>query len=345
MSRIIVTNVTRGRELLWRKIKIRKSLDDICHTLELEIPKDERLNVGRHDRITVRYVNSIVREPYGLVTTVLVDEITANVDITKRSIVVLGRSPARDIIDSTWTDQVGSITLGQAAKKIGEKFNIDCVTFPTNEPDKTKIVHWFSWQDESPWAKLINAADINDDDRYILTSNEAGGLYVWTVAWAVRQEGFHLTEGQNIKTAEWKENGAEQYHTYVVTGGGESVTITDDTCRSNRVLNIGITDPLVSQEELKRKAETERNRRRENRTTVTVAGWGLTNQQIQYLGEIKDKEIFWVPNILIPVRIPSLGLSRNLLISEVDYEATPEAFGCVVTVVNREAYLNKEAHL
>jgi prophage tail gpP-like protein len=342
MSRIIVTNVTRGRELLWRSIKIRKSLDDICQTLELEIPKDERLNVGKHDKIDVRYENNLVKDSDGRrrVTTVLVDEVTANVDITKHSIIVLGRSPARDIIDSTWSGLLTDMTLGQVVKEIGRKFNIDCATFPTNEPDNTKTVYEFSWQDESPWAKLINEADINDENRYLLTSNEAGGLYVWTVQAGLRPEGFHLTEGQNIKTAEWKENGAEQYHTYVVTGGGESVTITDDTCRSNRIFTIDITDPFISQEGLKRKAKTEKNRRSENRTTIAVAGWGLTDQQIQDLGAgTRGKEIFWVPNILIPVRIPSLGLSRNLLISEVEYEATPEAFGCVVTVVNREAYL------
>jgi prophage tail gpP-like protein len=326
MSRIIVTNVTRGRELLWRNIKIRKSLDDICHTLELEIPKSERPNVGKHDKIDVRYENNLVKDSDGRrrVTTVLVDEVTANVDITKHSVIVLGRSPARDIIDSTWSGILADMTLGQVVKEIGKTFNVDCATFPTNKPDKTETVYGFSWENESPWAKLINEAD---SQGYILTSNEAGNLYVWAVEGAVRQEGFllALTEGQNIKTAEWKENGAEQYHTYVVTGGGETETITDDTCRSNRILTIDIPDPLIEQEKLERKAVTERNLRRENRTTVAVAGWGLIDQQIQDLGAISGKEIFWVPNILIPVRIPSLRLSDSLLISEVEYEATPEA--------------------
>jgi prophage tail gpP-like protein len=338
MSRIIVTNVTRGRELLWRNIKIRKSLDDICHTLELEIPKDERLNVGKHDKIDVRYENKHIKDSGGRrrVTTVLVDEVTASVDITKHSAIVLGRSPARDIIDSTWSGILADMTLGQVVKEIGKTFNISCATFPTNKPDKTEPVYGFSWENESPWAKLINEAD---SQGYILTSNEAGNLYVWAVKSAL-EEGFHLTEGQNIKTAEWKENGAEQYHTYVVTGGGETVTITDDTCRSNRILTIDISDPLIEPKKVERKAETERNRRRENRTTVAVSGWGLIDRQIKDLGAVTSgKEIFWVPNILIPVRIPSLGLSRNLLISEVEYEATPEAFGCVVTVVNRDAYL------
>jgi prophage tail gpP-like protein len=293
--------------------------------------------------ITVRYENKHIKDSGGrrLVTTVLVDEIAASVDITKHSVVVLGRSPARDIIDSTWSsglsDNIDGLTLGQLVQEIGKKFNITCATFPTNEPDKTKKVYGFSWENESPWTKLINEAD---SQGYILTSNEAGNLYVWAVAAVERIEGFRLKEGLNIKTAEWKENGAEQYHTYVVTGGGYSVTVTDDTCRSNRELTIDIPDPLIDQEKLKRKSETERNRRKENCVTVSVSGWGLTDQQIQTLGAVTDgKEIFWVPNILIPVSIPSMGLSHSLLISEVEYEATPEAFGSVVTVVNRSAYL------
>jgi len=341
MSEIIVTNVTRGRELLWRKIKINKSLDNICHTLELEIPKEERLNVGKHDKIDVRYKNNLIKDSDGrrLVTTVLVDEVTASVDISKHSYQILGRSPARDIIDSTWSGMLADMTLGELLKEIGKTFNITCATFPTDKPDPTTIVRGFSWENESPWAKLINEAS---SQGYILTSNEAGNLYIWPVEATVRQEGYLLAlkEGKNIKSAEWKENGAEQFHKYIITGGGASVTETDDTCRSNRILTIDIPDLLIPEDKLGRKAKTELNRRKENRTTVTVSGWGLADSQIKELGAVTNgKEIFWVPNLLIPVSIPSLGLSRSLLISEVEYEATPESYGCVVTVVNRDAYL------
>jgi hypothetical protein len=89
---------------------------------------------------------------------------------------------------------------------------------------------------------------------------------------------------------------------------------------------------------MRRRAETEMRRRRETRTAADVPGWGLSDEQIKRLGDTAEKEIFFVPNLLVPVKCPSLGLDATLLVSEVEYEAAPERFGCTVTVVNREAY-------
>jgi prophage tail gpP-like protein len=90
---------------------------------------------------------------------------------------------------------------------------------------------------------------------------------------------------------------------------------------------------------LERRAEAEKNRRKETKTVVTVPSWGLTDGQIISMGETAGKEIFWVPNILIPVKVPSLGLNAKLLISEVEYSASADAVSCDITLVNREAYL------
>jgi prophage tail gpP-like protein len=339
MSRVRLVNATLDKELIWRSIKIKKSLDDICHTLTAEIDKGERLKVRRHDKIEVRYENPAVRDSVSAggrrVTTVRVDEIAADADVSRHSVTVIGRSPARDIIDSSWSDKLASMTLREVTRKIGGKFGIVCDTFPTNKPDPTKTVKGFGWENESPWTKLIAEADAQG---YILTSNEAGNLYLWPVASAVRGEGFHVTENVNIKTAKWTENGAEQFHEYIVRGGSRSKTIIDASCKTGRVLTINMDDPQITAEKLKRRAETEMRRRKETRTHVTVAGWGLTDTQIKALGETIEKEIFWVPNILIPVSIPTLGLEARLLVSEVEYEAAPDALGSTLTLVNRDAY-------
>lgn len=268
----------------------------------------------------------------------MVDEITANADVAKHSLMVIGRSPARDIIDSTWSGFLGNMTLYEIANNICGKFGIVCTNIPTNRGDPTKQVMMFSWENESPWTKLITEAD---SQGFMLTSNEAGNFYIWQPEGSVRQEGFHLTEGRNIKTIEWKENGAEQYHEYVITGGyGDPVSVIDSTCNNKRILTINLTNPIVEVSKLQRRAQTEMRRRRETRTTVTVSGWGLTDTQIKNLGAVTNrKEIFWVPNLLIPVRVPSLGLSANLLIAEVEQEATHETMSSTISLVNREAYL------
>jgi prophage tail gpP-like protein len=338
MSKVIVRNATTGQELLWRSIKIRKSLDEICHTLELEIPPSERLTVGRHNRLEVRCKNNLVKDSGGerRVTTVLVDEVTLSADTSKYSLMVIGRSPARDIIDSTWSDTCDDMTLREITRYIGKKFNIICDTFPPDQPDPTELIYAFDWENESPWTKLIGESD---NQGYIFTSNEAGNLYLWKVDSGNRTEPFHITEGVNVKNIRWTENGSEQFHEYVVTGGGTEAQIFDNSCPGNRILTIDLTDPLISIKTLLRRAETELKRRKEIKTIVTVPGWGLTNDQIISMGETIGKEIFWVPNILIFVRIPTLGLRVSLLISEVEYSATAESMSCDITLVKREAYL------
>jgi prophage tail gpP-like protein len=341
MSRIVVVNAASGKELLWRHIKIKKSLDDICHTMELEIPANERGKIHKHEKIEARYENNLVKDSDGRrrAATFMVDEVTASADISGHSITVIGRSPARDIVDSSWGgDNDGLLlnnTLLQITKHICDKFGIACGIIPNDQGDITEAVTIFSWENESPWTKLIAEAD---SQGFILTSNEAGDLYLWKAG--VRHEEFHLTEGRNIKTNEWKENGAEQYHEYVVTGGyGEPARVTDNTCKNKRVLTIDLTNPGVEPSKLRRRAETEMRRRRENRVTVSISGWGLTDTQIKNLGTTGGKEIFWVPNLLIPVSMPSLGLKASLLIAEVEQEAGEDSMSSTITLVNQEAYL------
>ncbi|MDR0476105.1 MAG: hypothetical protein LBH43_20865 [Treponema sp.] len=347
MPKVTVKNVSTGQELLWRSIKVRKSLDEICHTLELEIPPSERLKVGRHNRLEVRCVNSLVRDSGGerLVTTVLVDEVAASADTGRHGVTVIGRSPARDIIDSTWSnvdensnsDSDPNRTLKTIIRQIAGKFNIACDTLKyEGVDDPTEIVSHFEFENESPWTKLTDEAD---QQGFIFTSNEAGDLYLWKVQAAAREEPFHITEGVNVKSVKWTENGSEQFHEYIVKGGFyDPVRVIDNTCPGNRVLTIDITDPFVTETELEGRARTEMRRRKETKTTVTVPGWGLTDGQIKSLGETEGFEIYWVPNLLIPVKVPSLGLDAILLVSEVEYAASADAMSCDVTLVKREMY-------
>ena len=94
MSRkIVVKNTTTNKALVWRHIFIRKSLDSICHTLELELPPTERTGVHKHDKLEVRVPNPVMNDSEEAggwrVTTVLVDEITAQVDGQNHSLTIL----------------------------------------------------------------------------------------------------------------------------------------------------------------------------------------------------------------------------------------------------------------
>jgi prophage tail gpP-like protein len=340
-SKVIVQAAPSGgggfQELVWKKIKIRKSLDEICHYMELEIPAGERNKIHKHDKVEVRYLNELIRDSdhRRRLTTVMIDEITDVTDTAQKGLLIIGRSPARDIIDSTWGGMIlGQQNLEAVANKVAEPFGVTVQRMPTNSPE-TGPVFSFSWENESPWQKLITEAD---NQGYIFTSNEAGNLYLWRVAAGPRDEGFSLGEGSNIRNIQATENGAEQFHEYVVRGAGKEARQIDSTCKNKRIMTINLTDLIVSEETLRRRALTEMLRRRENRTTVTVSGWGLSDIQIQALGETIRKEVFWNPNFLIPVKIPSSGLNGNLLTSQVEYQADEASMTTALTLVNPEAY-------
>jgi prophage tail gpP-like protein len=344
MYKVIVRAAAPGeefRQLVWRKIKVRKSLDEICHYMELELPASERDKIHKHYKIEVRLHSVYITpddNPDGTkrVTTVMADAVTDVTGTAQKGLLIIGRSPARDIIDSTWGDIIlNSQNLEYVAGKVAERFGIKVQRMPTNSPE-TGPVFSFSWENESPWQKLIAEAD---NQGYIFTSNEAGDLYLWKVAVGPRDEGFSLTEGSNIRNIQATENGAEQFHEYVVKGGGHPpAREIDSTCKNNRVMTINLTDPMVSKGTLGRRALTEMLRRQGNRTTVTVSGWGLSESHIKAWGSTHQKEIFWNPNFLIHVKIPSSGLDDNLLISQVEYQADESSMTTALTLVNQKAY-------
>lgn len=342
MSSKVIINVAEPgsssfRQLVWRKVIIRKSLDEICHYLEMTLPASEIGKINKHDRVTVRCTNPLFSNsnPDPLVTTVMVDEVTSTADTSQKTIKVIGRSPARDIIDSAWSGRItGRPKLEEVANTIASQFGIRAERFPGDKTETGHIAE-FAWANESPWTKLINEAD---NQGYIFTSNEAGNLYLWKVAVTVRSEGFFLYEGQNIREIMYTQNGSEQFNKYVVKGAFGEAEAIDSTCRNKRIKVINLTDMFLQEEVLRRRARTEMLRRRENKTTVTVTGWGLNDSQLRNLGDTYRKETYWNPNFLIPVRIPSLNLNDNLLISQAEYTADPSSMTTALTLVNKEAY-------
>lgn len=123
-----------------------------------------------------------------------------------------------------------------------------------------------------------------------------------------------------------------------MNGSGNQGKAIDSTCPNKRKLTINLSEFITDQEQLNRRAKTEMLRRRENKITCTLSGWGLTEEQIRKLGGTYHKEIFWEVNLLIPVKLPSCNVNANMLISQVEYTADTKSFSCDVTLVKPEAY-------
>jgi len=344
------------KELLWKKIKIRKSLDEVCHYLEMEIPFSERDKIDKHEKIEVRVYNPNISAEEDnfhcrLITTVLVDCITEYYSAGKQSLNIIGRSPARDIIDSAWSDgPFDELTLEEIAKQIAKPFGIRIDRASIGSP-ATENIFRFSWSHESPWTKLINECD---NQGFIFTSSEDGSLYLWKVASSTRHEGkdnekfgkktfFRLSarqgEANNIREIEMVRDGSQQFYEYYVRGNFKESRITDDDCKSKRMHHIHISDFWINQVNIERRALTEKCRRQGNKVIVTISGWGLTDDKLRGLGNTKGEEIFWNPNFLVPVDFPVLNYEKDLLISAVEYNAGMDGMTCTITLTDREVYL------
>jgi len=346
MFEIVLRNLSLGKTLVRRSIRVRKSMDDICHTLEAELAYHERENIAPHHKIELRVMsNSLAGESQGRrVTTVLLDTCSVRFTPAAHTVTISGRSPARDIIDSAWEGKLEKMTLKEICREIAFKqFGIKISTFPPDGPDPAKLIEAFEWTNESPWTKLAGEAMTQG---FVFNSAEDGSLYLWQVPGEKNiRPGFAVTEGINVKSAEWLADRSNQFYTYKVTGGGHEPKILDDpysVINKGRILTIGMTDEQVTEETMLGRAAAEFRRRRENSVTVTLKGWGLTDKQIQALGVTQGKEIFWTPNIMVPVHLPSLGVrEQNLLVCEVTQEATAKSIYSEVTLCRREKYLEE----
>lgn len=320
-----------------KRVKIKKSFDEICHYVEVELPYFERKNIHLHDKLQVRFKNKNLTDTNNSrpVTTVFIDEISDNITATEKTVTCSGRSPARDIIDSIWSGRIdGKPDLLTIVKTIASEFGIEAIHIPTTQ-NNTKPIPSFSWENESPWTKLLAAAD---NQGYVITSNQLGNLYLCQVASGARSEGFSITEGINVKQIRTTESGSQQYNKYIVKGSGEETEVTDSTCNNKRILTINLHDDPISTEVLERRAKTEMLRRKDSRIIASVAGWGLSDQQIKNLGGANKKEIFWETNFIIPVKIPSSKFEDFMFISQVEHTEDIKSFSSNITLVNPEVY-------
>lgn len=208
-------------DISWKRVTVRKSLDEICHFAEVEIPESERSLVHKHGIMQIRVLSPYITENrdsysgrygYHPVTTVYIDEIDSETEKASHGIVVVGRSKARDIIDSKWSGTLlGQPTLLEVLRSVAGEFgftNSDVICIPTNQGDLTSPVFSFSWENESPWAKLLTIADAQG---FIITSSQSGGLYIERPArgccgWGLTEEQIKKLGGTYHKEIFWEVN-------------------------------------------------------------------------------------------------------------------------------------------
>lgn len=327
------------QEITFLSFNIRKSIDEICHYGEIKIPFAERDKVNKHNTIKIMYETpSLKSRP---LTTLYIDEITTTINNTEKSVTVIGRSPARDIVDSSYSATIPEGSLLKVVSAICNDFGITAIHYLPNI-DPSPNIPSFNFENESPWTKILSTAENND---YSIASNQAGNLYVFDKKQYIANNANHkFIEGVNIKSIEYTQNGAKQFAKYIIKGNGKEITKTDNIdSTSKRVLTINLTDALISEKEIETRAKSELKRRRENILVITVSGFGLTDAQIKslasgvsggVLGKDYQREVFYEVKQEVSVNIPSLNMKGFMTIKDVKYTASNTDFYSTITLVD-----------
>ncbi len=233
---------TKGERVLrWSRVLARKSLDELTHYAEVDLEQGERQYIAEHMRVWVLYSVDlggglrITRRP---VVSIYIDKISNQATSKGLPLSFNGRSAARDIVDSTWSDSIGEGRCSASstrwprgsasARWQGRRLLLlrpGRDQTPANDP--TGLVPEFAFENESPWAKLQQEAA---NQGAIITSSQTGGLYVGRVSTTENRWGFRLKEGWNISAIGESVTGDQQFHTYIIRGGdGLEETGTDST--------------------------------------------------------------------------------------------------------------------
>ncbi|WP_288550121.1 hypothetical protein [uncultured Brachyspira sp.] len=320
----------------YNSIIIKKSIDEICNTADIVCPLTELKKAEKHDKIIIKAVMWNNDERH--VTTTLIDEISAILNNNQKQITIHSRSYARDIIDSTDSGRIEGGTLVEVVRKIAQKYNPNIAVshYPTNK-DYSPPIKSFVWENESVWQKLLTIAENNN---YAIASNQKSGLYVWNKSQYLSSIPNHsLKENSNIKSAVLNKKGYEQFNCYKIKGNYEIGEKFDYKCNNKRVFTLFFTDENISRKELLNRAQSELKRRKSDELNINVYGWGLNEKEIENLKIINKskQEVFYEPNQLIKVNIPSFDINDYKVIKSVELILNNEEFSSNLILVDQGA--------
>lgn len=319
----------------WKKITIRRGIEQIAGTFELEVT--ERWAGQDVARPILPGAECKVTIDGQAVITGYVDEAQLRYTSGEHTVSVSGRDRTGDLVDcSAPPTQFVSRTLVEVATALAKPFGIPVKsevaaggTFRSLKGEDGQTVHEL----------LEQAAKIR---AVLLLSDGLGGLVITRAG--TGRVNTALVLGQNVKEASATFSHRDRYRDYTVkgqiAGGGLfGVQDPDASVRSqvigrahdaqvtrHRPLTV-LADDQVDGKGARDRAQWERNVRagRAARATYLVNGW-------RHAGGL------WAPNRMVPVRDIYLGLNKDMLITGVAMMLDDDGVRTELTLGFREAW-------
>lgn len=322
----------------WEEVVLERSIESAVGSFAVNVVSPEQIAVaGTDGRVSAagraRSVDSrigvLYQLPFGpqdeveiLVNSELlcsgrVDAIEQDFDVqTGTRLRIGGRDRAADMVDCAATNKPGewsNVELRELATQLAAPFGLS-VTFTAR--DVLRIPSFKLLEGETAWSALERACR----SRGVLCFSDArGALRIEPAAAGGLDGAGRIAQGQNLRSAQLSVNDADRFSVYTVRGqrpgnpnafGEASVLIEgnalDAGVRRFRPMVV-LAEGAVTAADAETRARWEATVRasRAHRLTVSVPGWRrpLSSRA-------------WAINTLVPVEIPSMGVSAELLIAQ-----------------------------
>ncbi|MEF2145118.1 MAG: phage tail protein [Desulfovibrionaceae bacterium] len=275
------------------------------------------------------------------VITGAIDEVRAELSAQGRAFTVSGRDSTAELVDCSAVHQPGEwsgLDLLSLAQRLAELFGVRVFNLaPRGEKFPVCKIQ--------PGETAHEVLERHCRQRGVLcTSDTSGNLVLAMPGAAVCSEA--LVEGDNVLSATAQYSRRERFSEYLVRGQSQgaddnfgeavahvSAAATDPGIARFRPLLItaeGQSDKLSARERAHWEATV--RAARAARCTVTVQGW----RQRTGHGEL------WPVNAVVPVRIPSVRLEADMLISRVQYSLSASGSVTELELVRPDAFAREQ---
>lgn len=244
-----------------------------------------------------------------------IDSVSQSLDSGRHGITVSGRDKSADLVDASAVHAPGSwkgASLMDICSALCVPFGI-AVTLEGNQGQP------FTAFQIQPGESVAEAMQRLLKQRELVAMPDGqGGIRLAKLARETLST--VLREGVNVLSASVTYDASERFSEYLVTGQKQG---TDKEFGKACSVRAKVTDdqmeryrPLVLRASQQGDAAYMRQRARWEMTTRRAEG---TSVQVTVQGWRDDSGRLWEPGVLVPVSLPTLGLSQNLLIGEVTW--------------------------
>ena len=296
----------------WKSARVTRSIESLAGSFDLEVSdrwseSEEPWPIAEEDECRIMIGDKTVIQGY-------VEDRRHSISGSSISLSYSGFDRTASLVDCSVTGKFSwkKLTILDLAKALCEPFDIKVSL--QHEVALSQIAKVSASPGDSVYDVLGKEAK---DQGVLLVSDGSGGLRITRAGF---DRASPLIEGENVKEASVSYSGRTRYRTYRIVSqapgtdaafGSSAHALAESkdlgVRRSSRVLLLRPENGLRAAD-AKRRADWEARTRaaRAERVSVVVQGWSVDGAP-------------WPVNALTNVRIPSLGIDGDMLISQVDH--------------------------